>query len=248
MDRRTWTPFQKGLAASLALHGGVFLLLNHRAGDGGGAPLWATADAIEVDLTRPFRLTADPRLARLSANPGTGAPIVDKPTPGPSLPGGGVAAKGVEWTAPGPKTTALTTPEIEGNLLSTSTGPSTGTGLVEGPSQGLGGLGTGGEGEVDWVYLTELPKLLNREEMARNIRRFYPEEERRAGHEGQVVARIHLNREGRVSSLDVERSAGTAFDAAAQKVLALAQFSPAKAGDRAVAVKIRQAVAFRLED
>ena len=52
--------------------------------------------------------------------------------------------------------------------------------------------GTGGEGEVDWVYLTELPKLLNREEMARNIRRFYPEEERRAGHEGQVVARLHL--------------------------------------------------------
>ena len=147
-----------------------------------------------------------------------------KPTPGPFQEGGGVAPKGREWTLPAPGTKGAETP-LEGNPLSKSTSTAEGTGTVEGESRGLGGLGTGGEGEVDWVYLTELPKLLNREEMARNIRRFYPEEERRAGHEGQVVARLHLNREGRVSSLDVERSAGTAFDAAAQKVLALAQFS-----------------------
>lgn len=242
-----WTPFEAGLAVSVALHLALFALLA-RGGGGSADPLWAPADTIEIDLTRPFRLTTDPRLARLSSNPGTGAPRVDKPTPGPTVPGGGVAAKGADWTVPGPRTAALEVPSTDGNPHSTSTAPATGTGLVEGPSSGLGGLGTGGEGEVDWVYLTELPRLLNREEMLANIQRFYPDEERRAGREGDVLARIALNREGRVSGLDIERSGGPSFDDAARRVLALARFSPAKAGDRVVAVKIRQTVAFRLRD
>jgi TonB family protein len=93
-----------------------------------------------------------------------------------------------------------------------------------------------------------MPRLLNREEMLRNIHRFYPEEERRAGREGQVVARLRLTREGAVSGVDIESSAGASFDEAARKVLSLARFSPARAGDRAVAIKIRQSVDFRLAD
>ncbi len=246
MVLKKMSAFEAGLLISLAFHLGVFWVLS-RHGGGDFNPFWAAPETIEIDLTRPFRLTADPRLARQSPNPGTGAPLVAVPKPGETKPGGGLAAKGTEWTLPGAKTTRIDLPLVDGSAVSKST-VSTGAGGAEGESGGLGGLGTGGEGEVDWVYLTEMPRLLNREEIAKNIRRFYPEAERRAGREGLVVARLHLTREGRVSGLEIERSAGDAFDAAARNVLSLARFSPARAGDRVVAVKIRQTVDFRLRD
>jgi TonB family protein len=183
-----------------------------------------------------------------SNNPGTGAPRVDKPTPGPTKAGGGIATRGVDWTLPTANTKVLVAPTDFANPLSKSTAPSTGTGEVEGESSGPGGLGTGGEGEVDWVYLTERPRLLNRAELIKNLRRFYPEQERLAGREGHVVAFVHLNRNGDVSNVDIGASAGALFDAAAKKVLSLARFSPARAGDHVVAVKFSQPIDFVLEE
>ncbi|MBK6879572.1 MAG: energy transducer TonB [Elusimicrobia bacterium] len=240
------TPFQWGLSVSVLVHGILFLSLGRR-GMSAFDPVWATPDRIDVDLTRPYRLTSDPTQTFRSPHPGTGRPMVVKPTPGPFQEGGGVAPKGREWTLPAPGTKGAETP-LEGNPLSKSTSTAEGTGTVEGESRGLGGLGTGGEGEVDWVFLTERPRLLNRDELVKNIRRFYPEAERRAGREGSVTVHVHLNRDGRVAGAGVARSAGFLFDEAAQKVIASARFSPARRGDRAVSVKFVQTIDFQLED
>ena len=155
------TPFQWGLSVSVLVHGILFLSLG-RWGMSAFDPVWATPDRIDVDLTRPYRLTSDPTQTFRSPHPGTGRPMVVKPTPGPFQEGGGVAPKGRDWTLPAPGTKGAETP-LEGNPLSKSTSTAEGTGTVEGESRGLGGLGTGGEGEVDWVFLTERPRLLNRD-------------------------------------------------------------------------------------
>ena len=106
------------------------------------------------------------------------------------------------------------------------------------------GRGTGEGGEV-----SALPKLLNRDEVMANLRRFYPESERRAGREGKVVTAIHIGADGRVGEVDILQSAGTAFDAAAKQVAALMRFSPAVAkGGAPAAVKIKQSMTFRLKD
>ena len=100
---------------------------------------------------------------------------------------------------------------------------------------------------MDWVFLTDLPKLLNREKLLRDVRRFYPEEERRAGVEGRVGMDVHIAADGRVTRVDVVESGGAHFDEAARKVLSQARFSPAKVKERAVPVKIRQTIDFQLQ-
>ena len=138
-----------------------------------------------------------------------------------------------DWVLPGPSTQVLEQPATADDVS----------------AGGLGGLGDGsGFGEVDWVYLTEIPRILNRDELLRNIQRFYPENERRAEREGDVGLVIHIDASGKVRSAEVDMTAGGDFAGAAQKVIALARFSPAKAGKQAVAVKIRQTISFRLED
>lgn len=241
-------PFRLGLEISVLIHGVLFLALVHRPGGLDFTPSWAKPDAMEVDLTRPYRLTSDPKKAFRSTNPGTGAPRVDKPTPHPFKAGGGIAAKGTDWTLPTPATKILETPTEMGNPLAKSTAPSAGTGVVEGESQGLGGLGTGGEGEVDWVYLTEQPRLLNKDELQKMMLKYYPYAERQAQREGRVVVDVHINKTGGISGVDIKTSAGPLFDEAAKKVLSLARFSPARAGEQAVAVKMPQTLDFKLEE
>lgn len=245
---RKTPPFRLGLEISILIHGVLFLALVHRPGGLDFAPSWAKPDAMEVDLTRPYRLTSDPKMAFRSTNSGTGAPRVEKPTPEPFKAGGGIAAKGTDWTLPTATTKILEKPTEIGNPLSKSTATSTGTGTVEGESKGLGGLGTGGDGEVDWIYLTERPRLLNREELIQNTLRFYPKEEWNAGHEGRVVGYVHVNRNGEVSGVDIGKSAGKLFDEAAQKILSLARFSPARMGERTVATKMIFPVEFTLTE
>lgn len=247
MSRQT-PAFRLGLEISLLIHGALFLMLVHRPGGLDFSPTWAKPDAMEVDLTRPYRLTSDPHKAFRSSNPGTGAPRVENPTPEPFKAGGGIAAKGTDWTLPTPMTKILETPTDFGNPLSKSTAPSTGTGTVEGESRGLGGLGTGGDGEVDWIYLTERPRLLNKDEVLKNMLHFYPYAERQAQREGRVIVDLHINKNGDVSGVDIKKSAGVLFDEAAKKVLSLARFSPARAGEKSVAVKMPQTLDFKLEE
>jgi periplasmic protein TonB len=229
--KRRLPPFETGLLASLLLHVAVWQLLTWKH----EFPWNETADEMEIDLTRPFRITSNPLLARRAENPGVGAPVVDTPKPLAGVP----APKAPEWTLP-------STPQQEVAPPAATGGGSGGEGEAEG---GLGGLGRGsGSGEVDWVYLTDLPRMLNRDELLRNIRRFYPEAERRAGREGQVTLDVRIARDGTVTGADVALSGGAAFDEAAKKVLREARFSPARVGAEAVPVKIRQTIAFRLDE
>jgi TonB family protein len=234
---------EMGIAVSLLLHGALWFSFtwSHRL-----RVIEGIVDPLEIDLSRPFRITSDPRLAHRAEKPGAGAAVVQIPTPfaGKGVVGGSETptpeAKGPakEWVLPTPQTKVVEPP---------SSGEQAGRPDGKGEGPGLGGLGGVGDGEVDWVYLTDLPRLLNRERLLRDVRRFYPEAERRAGREGRVALDVHINAQGRVTSVRVVDTAGDLFDEAARKVLSQARFSPAKVGTKAVPVKIRQAIDFRLE-
>jgi TonB family protein len=92
-----------------------------------------------------------------------------------------------------------------------------------------------------------LPKLLNREEVLSNLRKFYPEAERKAGREAKVVVRLRLGVTGAVEAVDVLQSGGAAFDAAARQVAERMRFSPAMKDGAGVPVALPQAIVFQLE-
>jgi TonB family protein len=230
--------FETGLLLSLLLHVGLWQVFSHK---GFWESFSKTNSSLEIDLTRPFRIVTDPSLARRAKISGTGAPVVERPSSLPPALAPVPRRPPKEWVLPGPQTRQLEKPAEQAPV-------GTPYGTPDGTGEGLGGRGDGtGWGEVDLVYLTSLPRILNREELARNLRRFYPEAERRAGREGDVQLDVHIDPAGRVSGVDVVGSAGTAFDDAAKKVIQSARFSPAMVKEKAVAVKIRQTIAFRLE-
>ncbi len=242
--------FEKSLAASFALHAGFFLI--------GGklpiGPLTQPVPPVEIDLTQPPG-TGPMKLAGLKrmtpgARPGPALPIPEplpikeekppeiKPTaPPPS-----------DWTLPGPKTqeTANAADPVAtpgGSIDGTGTAVKPG-GSGEGSNEGVpGGTGTGAGGVVDVN-----PKLLNRDEIIANRRRFYPENERQAGREATVVVVLHISADGAVTSVDIVGTGGMSFDRAAREIARFMKFSPARVKGGAVAVKIRQAIPFKLED
>lgn len=104
------------------------------------------------------------------------------------------------------------------------------------------GTGSGGEGQ-----LARLPQLLNLSDLAAIQRRFYPEKAREKGREAVVVLDVHIGPDGRVSNVEVVQSADPDFDEAAIRVAKLLRFSPAYVSNQPVAVKMRQAIQFKLE-
>lgn len=104
------------------------------------------------------------------------------------------------------------------------------------------GTGEGGEGK-----LARLPQLLNLSELAAIQKRFYPEKAREEGREAVVVLDIHIGPDGRVGNVEVAQSADPDFDDAAMHVARLLRFTPAYVEDKPVAVKMRQAIQFKLE-
>ena len=112
------------------------------------------------------------------------------------------------------------------------------SGSLIGPDEGAEFLAHFADGDA--------AKLRNKEALAEGMRKFYPESERRAGHEGKVTLELHLDTLGRVTKADVAQSGGTAFDQAALQIAPLLDFEPARAGTRAVPVKLRQTISFQL--
>ena len=232
--------FRKCLAGSMALHAAVLF-------SGRGLDLsWITPPPVEIDLTNPLLGLGPAKLgAPKRATPGARGPALPVEEPLPPQPEAPAPPK--DWTLPGPKTETVAPPAPP---PATPGGAAEGTGtspLPGGTGQGAdygspGGLGTGG------APLVSLPRLLNRDDVLRNLRRFYPEPERRAGREGTVLVDIHIGADGLVGGVDIAGSAGSAFDAAAQAVAKLMRFSPAQAKSGPVPVKIRQAMVFRLQD
>jgi len=104
-----------------------------------------------------------------------------------------------------------------------------------------------GTGDASATVLTRIPQLLNLSDLRAILQRFYPEEARSQGREGMVVLDLHIDTDGHVKTVDVVRSGGPDFDEAAKKAVMLLRFTPAFLGTQRVAVKMRQAIQFKLE-
>ena len=233
--------FEKCLAASFALHCGLFFLARWTP-----LPALPLPPSAEIDLTTSI-LGGGP--AKL------GAPKRRVPdAKGPSLPAETKVPQALTpaepakpWVLPGPETKVIEKPAEPaptpgGAINGTGTAAKPG-GSGVGADEGVpGGTGNGGSG------LLQLPELLNRSEVLANLRRFYPEAERRAGHEASVLVNLHIGVNGRVNPVEIMQSGGAAFDAAAKKVGELMRFSPALGKSGPVAVKIKQPIKFQLQD
>lgn len=238
-------PPRKSLAVSAAAHGLAALLL-------WGLPRlsWLPPEPFEIEITSPFLGDGPAKLGAPKAfvpgvpeflNRTPDVPVPPKPTEkAPEPP--------KDWTLPGPSTKVVETqapeaPSPGGAVGGTGTAAKVG-GSGEGSDDGVpGGTGHGG------TPLSQLPRLLNRDEVMASLRRFYPENERQAGREADVGLVIHLDRGGLVATVDISHSAGPAFDGAARKVAALMRFSPALSlAGQPVAVRMPQAMRFRLTD
>ena len=91
---------------------------------------------------------------------------------------------------------------------------------------------------------------LTRQPIAKNQRlsEYYPEDELALGREATVLASILINDEGKVVEVDIVKSGGTSFDAAAKKALLENAFEiqPGYIDGRPVAVRIQIPVVFDL--
>lgn len=119
------------------------------------------------------------------------------------------------------------------------------------PAPAATGNGTGeygiGTGDGSANVLSRIPQLLNLSDLRAILQRFYPEEARSQGREATVVLDVHIDTDGHVTSVDIVRSGASDFDEAAKKAAMLLRFTPAFLGSQRVAVKMRQAIQFKLE-
>jgi TonB family protein len=238
-------PFSRSMAWSAGGHALLFaaVWLLPRLG-------WISPATFEIEIISPILGTGPAKLGAPKAFV-PGVPAIKNVTEPETKPKTAVETPKEppkDWTLPGPSTKVVETQAVPqttpgGEVGGTGTAAKTG-GSGEGSDDGVpGGTGDGG------TPLSAMPRLLNRDEILRLMKRFYPEAERRAGREGDVVVAIHIGAEGAVTSVDVLRGAGPAFDEAAKKVGALMRFSPAVSlNGRPVAVKLPQQVQFRLTD
>jgi protein TonB len=207
----------EGLAVSLGLH----MLLFHAGDLGIRFPAKRT---LEIDITSMGRAGA------LAAPKRAAAPAPPAPKP---------AAPPKEWlkAAPNQKVTPAAAPTAP-------VAPPPAAAPQAAPGNGEIGIGTGEGGEG---RLARLPQLLNLADLAAIQKRFYPEKAREDGREATVVLDIHIGPDGRVTAVEVVQSADPEFDGAAVHVAKLLRFSPAYVSNQAVAVKMRQAIQFKLE-
>jgi len=81
------------------------------------------------------------------------------------------------------------------------------------------------------------------------VRPLYPESARRAGIQGTTLLRIHIEPDGRVSDVSVERSAGhQSLDQAAADAVRRWRFEPAQSSSGPVAMSALVPVEFRIGD
>jgi TonB family protein len=223
----------------------------------------AAPPPMEIEITSPFLGDGPAKLgAPKPFVPGKIAPVnetADKalvPVTPPAVVKPAEPPK--DWVLPGPSTKVIETPKPA------ATGSENGTGTQTTPGGAAGGEGTaaktGGSGEGSdegeiggtghgGMRLKAFPRLLNRDEVLENLRKFYPEVERVAGREADVLVQIHIEVDGSVRAVDIRSSSGATFDEAAKKVGKLMRFSPAIGlDDHAVRVSLPQPISFRLEN
>ncbi len=202
---------------------------------------------IEVDLTNPIIGTGPKKL---------GAPkrqVVKAPQvpaqPAPKTPPTKTPPTPKTWTLPNQNTqkTIPLPPQKPsspgGTKTGTGTSPLTG-GSGEGANYGSP-KGTGNGGSPAGIVP---PKLLNLNEVLKNLERFYPKAEREKGQEASVLVAIHIGIDGNVTGVDILKPAAADFNEAAQQVARLMKFSPARNAQGPIAVKIAQQMIFRLDN
>lgn len=81
---------------------------------------------------------------------------------------------------------------------------------------------------------------------ADQLQKYYPEQARRDGEEGEVRARLTIDDDGSVVKVVIVSHPGHGFDEAARKVLRLFRFRPAKVNGQAVATEIVFNLVFEL--
>ena len=254
-------PYSRSLAASFGMHAALLalaLFLPRVLGWLASTP----PPPIEIEITSPFLGDGPAKLgAPKPLTPGKVAPVNATAAPPDPVKPPPAAIKPQEppkdWVLPDSKTKKVETAPVPA-----ATGSVKGDGTVTTPGGAVGGEGTAakvggtGDGSDEGVVgghghggtpLLAFPKLLNRDEVLANLRRFYPERERRDGVEADVLVMIHIDAEGNVSDVDLSRSSGPHFDQAAQKVGKLMRFSPAVGlNGKPVRVRLPQPIQFRL--
>ena len=223
----------------------------------------AAPPPMEIEITSPFlgdgpaKLGAPkPFVPGAPAKVNATAEIPPASAPLPPKPPEKAPEPPKDWVLPGPSTKVLEAPPPS------ATGSPNGTGTQTTPGGATNGQGTAakvggsGDGSDEGVVgghghggtpLRAFPRLLNRDEVLASLRRFYPEAERRAGREADVMAVIHIGADGIVGGVDIRVSSGDSFDEAARKVGKLMRFSPAIGLDgRPVPVRLPQPIQFRL--
>lgn len=256
-------PYSRSLAWSFAGHAALLALalllpkILHLS-------LWgAPPPPMEVEITSPFLGDGPAKLgAPKPLTPGKPAAVNATALRTPEMPKAAPPPKPAEppkeWVLPprnvppkpAPPPPPAATGSLRGDGTATTPGGATGGdgtaakagGSGEGSDEGVpGGHGHGG------TPLKAFPILLNRDEVLAQLRKLYPEGERRAGREADVMVVIHIGADGAVGDVDVRASAGAAFDEAARKVGRLMRFSPAIGLDgRPTPVRLPQPIQFRL--
>ncbi|MDE2491277.1 MAG: TonB family protein [Elusimicrobia bacterium] len=233
----------RSLGVSIAAHAallGLLVLLPHLR--------FSTPPPFEVEITSPFLGTGPAKLgAPKPLVRGKILPKTEETPKVPPKPAVKTPPPPKEWTLPSktakpvpPPPPAPTPGGVQGGQGTAVQPGGMGAGADRGSPHGLGDGGT---------PLSAFPRLINGDEVAAELRRVYPESERRAGREGDVVIVLHIDAVGDVGRVDVAGSAGAAFDAAARKVGAMMRFSPALGLDgKPTAVALPQKIQFRLTD
>jgi TonB family protein len=255
-------PPARSFALSCALHAAFLSLALLAAHVLNLLPSPAAPPLMEIEITSPFLGDGPAKLgAPKPLVPGKAAPVnatadkalipVAPPKPEPKVP-----EPPKDWVLPGPSTKVLETPKAAPTGSENGTGAQTTPGGApggEGTAAKTGGSGDGSDEGVPGGHghggtpLSAFPRLLNRDEVLANLRRFYPESERRAGREADVMVMIHIGVDGNVGAVDVRVSSGASFDEAAQKVAKLMRFSPAIGlNGQPVPVRLPQPIQFRL--
>lgn len=240
-NRRDRSLFRYSLIVSLALHlilWAGFYVRNLKNGDDDHFKM-------EIDLTKPIRIGGNPLL-----KPGGGTAPKIAPekigVPPPPNPEAKEPSKPKDWILPGPNTKELEKPKDDAGASNTKSLVTEPGGTGEGYPGTGGGYG-GGDGQGGGVPISRFPKLLNRAEILKLLRRNYPDAERQSGVEGDVIVDLHISAEGSVVSVEIVDSSVKSFDSVAQMVARKMRFSPALMEKTPIAVKIRQSIAFRLE-
>jgi protein TonB len=237
---------------SAAAHlGGMGLASRMRRGAPPRPPAPAQIRVAVVEKPAPPAAASAPDLAppAVPERPRRRQPRPEAPRP-PTPPPEAAPATEKEPGPPGPEPPVL----VPGLSLSATT---TGGTLGVKPGSGPGAPGrptddggeSGGRGPVSFVpgyALTEEPVFLDNVSPAQ-VRRFYPEEARKARIEGVVVAKLAVDDLGKVIRVKVIDDPGHGFGEAAARLARLYRFKPAKVDGKAVATEIQFTIRFELE-